>query len=46
LVFDGLGYHDDLSRHRLLSCVEVTQRIKPLALKPVEQVLADLGHFG
>jgi hypothetical protein len=46
LVFDGQGYHDDLSRHRLLSGVEVTQRIKPLALKPVEQVLADLGHLG
>jgi hypothetical protein len=46
VVCDGQRYHDDLIRHRLLTGGEVSQRIKPLGLRPVEQVLADLGHFG
>lgn len=46
LVYDGQRYHDDLSRHQLLTGGEVSQRIKPLGLRPVEQVLADLGHPG
>lgn len=46
LVFDGQRYHDDLAGDRLLTDVEVTQRVKPLGLSPVEQALADLGHLG
>jgi hypothetical protein len=46
LAFDGQRYHDDGSRHRLLTDMEVSQQVVPLELWPVEQVLADLGHWG
>lgn len=46
LTFDGRHYHDDLARDRLLTGVEVSRLVKPLGLRPVEQVLADLGHLG
>ncbi|MBV8996028.1 MAG: hypothetical protein JO287_20535 [Pseudonocardiales bacterium] len=46
LVYDGQRYHDELSRHRLLTRVEASQRVTPWGLKPVEQVLADLGQLG
>jgi hypothetical protein len=48
LVLDGQRYHNDMAMgiHRLLSGLEVSQRIKPLKLRPVEQILADLGQLG
>jgi hypothetical protein len=46
LAFDGQRYPDDLVGDRLLTDVEVTQRVTPLSLRPVEQVLTDLGQLG
>ena len=46
LAFDGHHYHDDLVGDRLLTEVEVTQQVTPLRLRPVAQVLADVGHLG
>lgn len=46
LAFDGHHYHDDLVGDRLLTEVEVTQRVTPLRLRPVAQVLTDVGQLG
>jgi hypothetical protein len=45
LAFDGQGYHDDMDIHRLLRGLEVARRVKPLRLRPIEQVVADLGQL-
>jgi hypothetical protein len=45
LTVDAQRYHDDRAGDRLLGAQEVIRRVRPLGLKPVPEVLADLGHL-
>jgi hypothetical protein len=46
VAFEEHHYHDNLVGVGSGTDVQATQRVTPWNLRPVEQVLADLGYLG